>query len=210
MKVHARVQSRLSSSAALVAVTGRAADQRAPDEERVAAIRAGDEAVFEEIFREHYQGLCAFAVRRVRSDQVAEELVQTVLLRLWQQRSEIRVSGSLAGYLYGAVRNAALMHLRRRQLEQRWQDSATAETAALLMGEPPPPPDAMIRSAEMAAAIERVVEQLPPRCREAYRLRREDHLSYAEIAEIMGISPKTVEVQIGAALKALRAALAGW
>jgi len=67
-----------------------------------------------------------------------------------------------------------------------------------------------LRAAELAAAIERAIAQLPPRCREAYLLRRQHHLSYAEIARVMGIAPKTVEIQIGAALKALRASLADW
>jgi RNA polymerase sigma-70 factor (ECF subfamily) len=76
-------------------------------------IRAGDPGAFEALFREHYHGLCLFAARLVASDAVAEELVQDVLLRVWQQRERWTVTGSVAAYLYGAVRNQALGHLRR-------------------------------------------------------------------------------------------------
>ena len=178
--------------------------------DRLAAIRAGDETAFEAVFRDHYEGLCTFASRMVGSDEAAEEIVQTVMLRFWEQRETIQVSGTLAGYLYGAVRNSALMHLRRKRLERRWQEEAAAEGATPLMGERPPQPEEWTRLAELTAAIQDAIQQLPPRCREAFLLRREHRLSYAEIAQIMSISPKTVEVQIGAALKALREQLGHW
>jgi RNA polymerase sigma-70 factor, ECF subfamily len=184
-----------------------------PDRGRAAnwpeRIQAGDEAAFEALFREHYHGLCVFAARLVASDAIAEELVQDVLLRVWEQRERLHVTGSVPAYLYGAVRNQALGHLRHERVERKW--------LAHPGGSRPPAPssgaantDERVRAAELAAAIERALAQLPPRCREAYLLRRQHHLSYAEIARVMGIAPKTVEIQIGAALKALRTSLADW
>ncbi|OLE58124.1 MAG: hypothetical protein AUG74_17480 [Bacteroidetes bacterium 13_1_20CM_4_60_6] len=165
---------------------------------------------FEAVFRQHYSGLCAMASRMLGSAETAEEVVQSVLLRIWRQREELEISGTLAGYLYAAVRNGALMHLRRERLERRCREQAAAEGASPLMGERPPQPDEWTRSAELTTAIQYAIQQLPPRCQEAYLLRREQDLSYGEIAQLMGISPKTVEVQIGAANRVLRKRLAVW
>jgi RNA polymerase sigma-70 factor (ECF subfamily) len=67
-----------------------------------------------------------------------------------------------------------------------------------------------VRTAEFVAAVQRAVGRLPERCRLIFRLHREQGLTYPEIAEVLEISPKTVEVQMGRALKALRKALAGF
>lgn len=73
-----------------------------------------------------------------------------------------------------------------------------------------PSADESARSAEVSKAIEDAIAQLPPRCREAFLLQRRQHLSVIEVARTMGIAPKTAEVQIGNALRLLRAALAPW
>lgn len=180
------------------------------DREWIERVRAGDEAAFEAMFRTHYNNLCVFASRLVGSDAVAEEVVQDVFLRLWQQHESLEISSTVAGYLYGSVRNRALGHLRHERVDQRWrEDTATLESAPAV-ARPSGRADDEARANELAAAIDRAIERLPPRCREAYVLRRQHHLGYAEIARVMGISPRTVEVQIGTALKALRAALADW
>jgi RNA polymerase sigma-70 factor, ECF subfamily len=171
-------------------------------------IQAGDPAAFEALFREHYHGLCLFAARLVGSDAIAEELVQDVLLRVWQQREQWTVTGTVAAYLYGAVRNQALGHLRRAKVERKWQERREVDPHPAF-GQVPQA-DESVRGAELAAAIERAISHLTPRCREAYLLRRQHHLSYAEIADVMHVTPKTVEIHIGAALKALRASLAEW
>ena len=182
---------------------------RREDRHWLERIRAGDEAAFESLFREHYHGLCVFAARLVRSDALAEELVQDVLLRVWQQRERLEVTGTIAAYLYGATRNQALGHLRHERVERKWRerpDAGRPLAGSSGLGQA----DEAARAAELAAAIERAVAGLPPRCREAYLLRRQHHLSYAEIARVMSIAPKTVEIQIGAALKALRKSLSDW
>jgi RNA polymerase sigma-19 factor, ECF subfamily len=169
-------------------------------------MRAGDEAAFEALFREHYHGLALFAARLVSSDAVAEELVQDVLLRMWQQRDRLVITESVSAYLYGAVRNQALAYLRHEKVVRRWK----SHPADLGQTGQAPQADEAARGAELARAIERAVAALPPRTREAYLLRRQHHLSYGEIAQIMGTATKTVEIQIGAALKVLRAKLADW
>lgn len=170
-----------------------------------------DEAAFEALFRDHYRSLCALARRLVGSDAIAEDIVQTAMLRLWEGRGALGISRSLVGYLHGTVRNTALMHLRRQRLERRWSEEVRGGARCrTTLGSALPAPDEWVRCDELAEAIERAIDALPPRCREAFLLRREKELSYAEIAAAMGIAPKTVEIQIGTALRSLRRALVEW
>lgn len=186
------------------------ADLLAVEAERTRAIQAGDERAFESLFREHFEGLTRYVERMVRSEAIAQEIVQGVLLRIWEKRAELEVTTTLASYLYRSVRNGALMHLRRARLEQEHWSRARAERVPLLGQSRVPQADERVRVAELQAVIDETIERLPPRRREAILLRREQHLTYPEIAEAMGISVKTVEVQIGAALRALRQRLSDW
>ena len=174
------------------------------DDELIPRIRAGDEAAFDALVRRHYNGLCVFAARMTRSDATAEELVQDVLLRVWQHHEEWAVSGSVAAYLYAAVRNTALNHVRRERYLERWQAGAAAQADAPRV----PEADEDVRAAELAAALERAIDELPLRCRQVFILRRQHHMSCAEVARVMQIAPKTVEIQMGLAIKALRRKLA--
>lgn len=180
------------------------------ESELVAGIRAGNEAAFQKVFREHYNGLCGFAARVTGSRAAAEEAVQDVFLRIWQRHEEWEVRGTLAAYLYAAVRNRSLNHLRSERMLQRWREEEVREAGGATGRTAVPGADERAGVEELARAIDRVIEELPPRCREAFLLRRQHELSYAQIAEVMGIAPKTVEIQIGAALKALRRKLAEW
>jgi RNA polymerase sigma-70 factor (family 1) len=181
-----------------------------PDDSVIARIRAGDEDAFEALVLEHYNGLCVFAARLVGTDAAAEEIVQDVLMRIWQRRERWRVGGSLASYLYVAVRNRALNAMRSARYHRRWEEHAAAELAMLAPELETGHADEDVRVAELMAAIDRAIQELPPRCRQAFLLRRQHHLSYAEIARVMEIAPKTVEVQIGLALRTLRKKLADW
>ena len=182
------------------------------DERRWAdAIRAGDAGAFAALFRAYYGPLCTYAKRYVGERETAEELVQDVMLKLWEFRATWLLRGTLKSYLYTAVRNQALDVLKHERVARRWRErvvrdySAVAGAHGAVAGA-----DDEVKTAELAAAIEVHVAKLPERCRQAFVLRRQHHLSYAEIARVMGTSTKTVEVQIGLALKALRKGLADW
>jgi RNA polymerase sigma-70 factor (family 1) len=184
-----------------------------PDSEIVARIRGGDEAAFEQLFLEQYPRLCMLAARMLGSDALAEELVQDVLLHIWDHRETWDITSSVAGYLATAVRNRALNLLQRERTEQRWaegvRDRGWEHPVIALHGEQETP-DEHVTSGELGDAIAQAIEKLPPRCRQAFILRRQRQLSYTEIAQIMEISPKTVEIQIGLALKTLRKQLSAW
>ena len=172
----------------------------------VARVRAGDAAAFEALFRAHYGPLCGFAERYVGSAAIAEELVQDLFADLWARRDTWTPRSSVRAYLFTAVRNRALNLRKRDTLERDWSEQeATAEVHAL--HQDPPRADAALETAELHARLEAAMESLPERCRLVMRLRWREQLGYAEIAEIMGISPKGVENQLARGLKALRGLL---
>jgi RNA polymerase sigma-70 factor (ECF subfamily) len=178
------------------------------DTDLIARIRAGDERAFEQLFHRYYRELCVYAARVDRSPGAAEEIVQEVFFRVWRRREQLLLVQTLSSYLYAAVRNVALNRLARAHTEDRWRASKRSEQLDVPIAAPPP--DEEIRATEMAVAIDQAVSALPPRCREAFLLRRQQQLSYAEIAQVMHTSPKTVEIQIGKALQLLRKSLAEW
>ena len=179
-----------------------AAADRAAD--LVARVREGDERAFEALFRMHYDGLCGFAIRYVRERALAEELVQDLFAALWARRATWEVrggAGSVRAYLFAAVRNRALNLRARRAVERDWE-ADEADVRALHPA--PTPADQALEAAELRARVDAALESLPERCRLVMQLRWREQLSYAEIAEVMGISPKGVENQLARGLKALR------
>jgi len=182
----------------------RAGTRIVDERELLARVRDGDERAFDAIFREHYAPLVRCAEAMLHRRDVAEEIVQDVLLALWQRRGSLVVEDSLRAYLFRATRNRALNHLRHVAIERKAEPELSAVE----------PPDAVAPSAmigdEMNAAVRSAIGALPPRCREVFELSRVGGLRYAEIAVTLGISVKTVEAQMGKALRVLREELAQW
>jgi len=174
------------------------------DRERAERIRRGDAGAFEALFREHHPGLCRFAEGYVRDPAVAEELVQDVFFELWRGRAGWELRTTLRAYLYGAVRNRALNHLKRAGRERGWLARLRGEGDP---ADPSPSPERAAAESEAAAAVARAIARLPARARMVVELRWQHGLRHGEIAEVMGISVKGVENQLGRALKALRGML---
>jgi RNA polymerase sigma-70 factor (ECF subfamily) len=140
----------------------------------------------------------------LRDGGTAEEIVQDVMLELWRRREALEVPKSTRAYLLQATRNRALNHLRHLAIERR-SEPYVAEMVARVA-----PTDAQLREREIQGALREAVDTLPDRCREVFELSRVKGLRYAEIAAALGISVKTVEVQMGKALRILRERLAPW
>jgi RNA polymerase sigma-70 factor (ECF subfamily) len=160
---------------------------------------------FGRLFALYFEELYRFAYRYVRSVETAKDLVGEAFLRLWSHRSQVELGGRTArSYLYTTVRYQALDHLRRRRVEERWRTEYAAPLIAdqgtVLVSDP----DQELTARESAAAIEQAVDALPPRQRQVLLLRWQQQASYDEIAESLGISPKTVAVHVGRAIQRLR------
>ena len=170
--------------------------------ELLARIARGDRGAFEQLFREHYAALVRFGEGLLRSRELAEDTVQEVLLNLWRQREVVRVDDSVRAYLYRAVRNRALNQIRNERVRREAVPQLVLES--LSEGEAG---DAGVLETELETAVRTAIAELPPRCREVFELSRVRGLRYSEIAETLGISIKTVETQMGRALRSLRGRL---
>lgn len=169
-------------------------------------VRTGDEGAFEEIFRIYYARLVAFACTSVDSQASAEELVQDVFLQIWARRDRWIVERSLAAYLFRAVRYRTSNARRSLRLERAYN----AELARSIEPEASTPSDAGLREAEIGAALAHALALLPERPRQVFLLSRRQGLSYNEIADVLGIALKTVEMHMGRALAQLRTSLQEW
>lgn len=167
-----------------------------------AALRRGDEATFEAVFRQWYEPLCGYVSRLTDGDfDEAEDLVQQVFVKLWERREQLDIAWSLKGYLYKTVHNTALNRLRTAKTHSKYLDF----NAAQLEKEHTPPDFA---ASELTERIQKALGKLPPQCRHIFELSRFEELKYREIADQLGISIKTVETQMGKALRLLRFQLA--
>jgi RNA polymerase sigma-70 factor (ECF subfamily) len=161
-------------------------------------IRANDKAALEELFHTYYQFVCNSMVRLIKDRNLIEDLAQEVFLRFWQKRDRIQVSSSLKAYLNRMAINEALAHLRSRKF---YAEEVDDERQSL--GTDRSVEESYLHG-ELADHIREAIDRLPPKCRLVFTLSRYEGLSYKEIAGQLDISVKTVENQMGKALKVLR------
>jgi RNA polymerase sigma-70 factor (ECF subfamily) len=180
------------------------ATSQSQDQALLQRLRQGDRSAFDAIFRQTYAGLVRSVESMLRDGAVAEEIVQDVMLELWRRRESLDPSGSPQAYLYQATRNRALNHLRHLRVQRR-----SAELMDLEESREATAPS-RVAAKEMESALRVALDSLPPRCREVFELSRVRGLKYSEIAETLEISVKTVEAQMGKALRVLREHLAPW
>ena len=167
-------------------------------------LRSGDQSAFDAIFRAHYASLVGFAQGVLRDRAAAEDAAQEVMLELWRRREELAIQESLRAYLLRATRNRALNQIRHSKVEQRAEPHLIGEDSINATGA------SKLVAGELRDALREAVDELPPACRQVFELSRGQGLKYAEIASTLGISVKTVESQMGKALRHLRSRLAAW
>jgi RNA polymerase sigma-70 factor (ECF subfamily) len=156
-------------------------------------IQAGDVAAFEQLFRAYHPRLCGFAFSMLRDRAVSEELVQDLFMSIWEKRGRLDVQTSVRAYLFGALRNRALNRSARARMEEQWTElSAQAEGVAA------------VEYSDIGERVRDAVAALPAACRNALTLRWQEDMSYAEIAETLGVSVKTVENNLARARALLR------
>ncbi len=151
------------------------------------------------IFRTFYQPLCRYAYSFLNDKEEAEEVVQSTFIQVWEKRSSLEIQISFRPYLYRMVRNSCLNVLKHEKVKQQHvsHEMAVGETVGNSVHE-------TVSSNELELKISEVMMQLPEQCRIVFQLSRFEDLKYAEIAEQLQISVKTVENQIGKALKIMR------
>jgi RNA polymerase sigma-70 factor (ECF subfamily) len=169
------------------------------DKELIAGLHNSDENVYETIFRTYYERLCNYANSIVTDMDEAEEIVQNTFLIIWEKREDTEIHTSLKSYLYQSVHNHCLNRIKhfkiRKQYSQHYQSSTDINVESTS--------DTVIGN-ELNLQINDAIESLPKQCKAIFKLSRFENLTYAEIAEQMGLSVKTVDNHMVRALKFLR------
>jgi len=156
--------------------------------------------LFQETFYKYYEPLCKYAFTIVKESHSCEDIVQETFLRVWEKKQNLIGSEELTWYLYTAIRNNCLSFLEKNQktVLGEFNGQEIIETP----GERPPVP---ATETDYDTLLQNALENLPPKCREVFVLSRVSNLTYKQISDSLGISIKTVENQMGKALKILRA-----
>lgn len=162
-----------------------------------------DDMAFEKLFKVHYKELHAYANTMLRDSDTAEEIVQTMFLRFWEKRNLLTVQTSIKAYLYKCVYHDSLNYIKHEQVKRKYQDFAS-----YALHNQHEAPSSRVALTELEFELQEALNELPEHCRTVFQLSRFEELKYKEIAAQLGISIKTVENQMGKALKILRVKLA--
>jgi len=169
------------------------------DTEIIRRIRQGDTGQFESLFRSSYVSLVRYAKSIIKDHDTAEEIVQDLFFRLWQDREKIKIESSLNGYLFRAVHNRCLHWIEHNRVIEKHAREMSFKDAGHIEN-----PAEIIQYNELQLKIARILERLPERCGRIFCMNRFEGLKYAEIAEKLSVSVKTVEANMGRALKEFR------
>jgi RNA polymerase sigma-70 factor (ECF subfamily) len=172
------------------------------EQQQLRRIRRGEIGSFEALFHTYYRGLFGYARNLIRSEEVAEEVVQDVFYNVWKNRESLRITRSWQSYLYRSVYNNSMMYLRKTRREYAMEEGNFPEPEGTS-----PDPSQEIQFREMSDLVSLTIEEMPERTREIFLLNRQEGMKYREIAERLSISVKTVEANMGKALRTLRESL---
>jgi RNA polymerase sigma-70 factor (ECF subfamily) len=131
----------------------------------------------------------------------AEEIVQDVFVKFWEKCDTIAENSSLKSYLYRSVHNTCLNHLKHLKVRDSYRQHVMEQMNYVEDG------NSDAEDQDIQSEIYKAIDELPPQCKKIFKLSRFEGLKYQEIADHMGLSIKTIEVQMGKALRVLRESL---
>lgn len=165
----------------------------------LAKLQGGDYSAFSSIFSAYYHDLVIFATRYTKELNHSEEIVQDTFVLLWEQRSSIKINTSLKSYLLKTVQNKCIDWFRHKKIIQTHKKYVLEKPPQFALNT-----DSYLLYSELNERIENALKLLPESISETFRMNRQKGLKYSEIAEIQGVSLRTIEVRIGKALHILR------
>jgi RNA polymerase sigma-70 factor (ECF subfamily) len=169
------------------------------DHQQLQFLKEGNVTVFEMFFKAYYQPLCNYAYTFIPDRDEAEEIVQSAFMSFWEKRQAIEIRVSPKSYMYTMVRNACLNVIKHEKIKQKYagEELVLAERSHDSVSQ-------RVISNELESRIQKAMQVLPEQCQLVFKLSRFEELKYSEIAEQLDISVKTVENQMGKALKIMR------
>lgn len=164
-----------------------------------------EDASFETLFKSNFKRLFAYAFTILHDDSHAEEIVQNVFYKIWEKKGKIDIETSITAYLYRSVYNDCLNYLKHKKvkaayvLHTSWAQKGESDSAT-----------SKVQLSELREKLDAALSELPEQCRTIFQMSRFEELKYHDIASRLGISVKTVENQMGKALRILRTKLADY
>lgn len=159
------------------------------------------ETIFKEVFAKEYNNLCRFANSYMQDSHLAEDIVQDTFIKIWEQKKELLTSPNIRFYLVTSVKNNCISALRKQNTRNEIFTDAAPESE----------PETFVTTRqhneqlnEQKKKIAQALDKLPPKCKEVFLLIKLYDMSYKQAAETLEISVKTVENQMGKAIKTLR------
>jgi RNA polymerase sigma-70 factor (ECF subfamily) len=187
----------------------------ATDQEVVALAREGREAAYRELIRRYERPVFSLILRMVRDRQLAEDLAQETFIKALNAIASYRPEFKFSSWIFKIANNAAIDHLRRRELDTLSIDGAPhatsaedIEATALQVGDKGETPLAELEARELGTAIERAIGRLRPEYRSCIMLRHVEGMAYEEIAQLLDLPLGTVKTYIHRARHELRDMLA--
>ncbi|WAC15036.1 RNA polymerase sigma-70 factor [Dyadobacter pollutisoli] len=171
------------------------------DDQLAASLLRDDEKAFSEIYNRYWQRLYVFALSKLNDETGAEETIQTVFVDLWQKRRRNQID-NLSSYLYKAVKNKCIDHIRQRLVKDRHEEFLLNTFVDEDMGT-----EELLALQELKAVIDLSMKQLPEKTREIFKLSRLDGLSVREVSLALSVPQRTVEYHLAHALKVMRGCL---
>lgn len=181
-----------------------AGSETAQWQEIVQQVAAGNQLAFRQLYHGFHKRLFHFAFSLVKTKENAEEIVEDVFIKLWNQRQSIGQINNLKVYLYTATKNTALNYLSKKARESIVQPFDDID---ITLAQTDLSPEEILITAELSQHIRTAVESLPPRCKMIFKLIREDGLRYKEVSEILNIAVNTIDAQMAIAVRRIAEAI---
>ncbi len=170
------------------------------EKEILFSLSQSNEEALKLLYQQYWQPLFLSAYNVLKDKEACEDIIQEIFIQLWQKRERLNITTSLVAYLFTAARYQVFHQIKksagRPELFERLEDRFSTDA-----------PDIPLYVKDLQERVNTAVDNLPDQCKNIYRLSRDHHFSYKEIADHLQISPKTVENQLSIALKKLRIAL---
>ena len=162
-------------------------------------IARGDQRSFEDLYRLFYARLFNFALLYVHKREIAEEVVNDVMINIWNKQQTLQQVQNLETYIFAAVRNRSLNYMSTYSAWHVMPDDTREQGAIINFNDP----EKELEWKEISFRLNQAIDQLPEQCRTVFKLIKEEGFRYKQVAEILNISPRTVETQLFRAIKKL-------
>jgi len=172
------------------------------DNDILIEIRSGNKNAYQHVFYTYYKYLVNFAFKMLHEKEASEEIVQDVFFNLWDKHETIEIHTSLKAYLFRSVQNRCINQVKHIEIREKYKEYNQEQNQFSSEGV-----EEKVAATELSMHIKNAVSQLPPERKRIFEMSRNDGLKNREIAEKLNLSIKTVENQMGRALKFLRTEL---